>query len=176
MTVQYKKNSLVYFTGDRSDKIFILQQGNVNLGTIDPETEMEVNDTVKPGEFFGVKSALGNFPRDETATVVQDSVIIVFTVPEFEALAMGNTRLIFKMLQVFSNQLRRVNKQLSSVLKQKESDPDDGLYNVGVYFNKERQFKKAHYVFTKYLEQYPEGKNIANAKKSLALLKQRANS
>lgn len=172
-TVQYKKGSLIYFNGDKSDRIFVLQQGLVDLATIDPEINMEVHDTVSQGEFFGVKSALSGYSRDETATALQDSNIIVFSVPEFETLAMGNTRLIFKMLKVFSNQLRRVNKQLSSVLKQKEADPDDGLYNVGAYFYKQRQDEKAFYVFSKYKEQYPHGKNIDNAIKALSILKQR---
>ncbi|GMO41256.1 MAG: hypothetical protein Ta2F_17180 [Termitinemataceae bacterium] len=169
--VQYKKNSLVYFNGDKNDnKIFVLQQGKILLESLDPETNIEVLDTVAPGEFFGVKSSLGNFPRDETATVAEDSIVIVFSVPEFEALATSNTRLIFKMLQVFSNQLRRVNKQLASVLKQKEVNADDGLFNSGEFFYKQNKQDKAAYIFKKYIEQHPNGKNIDAVNRYLKLL------
>ncbi|GHT48444.1 hypothetical protein FACS1894102_1490 [Spirochaetia bacterium] len=172
--VQYKKNSLVYFTGDKNDnKIFVLQQGKIILESLDPETNVQVLDTVAAGEFFGVKSALGNFNRDESASVVDDSVVIVFTVQEFEALAASNTRLIFKMLQVFSNQLRRVNKQLNSVLKQKEANADDGLFNSGVYFFKKGDLTKAKYIFLRYNEQHPAGKNIIAVKNYLAKIQQR---
>ncbi|GMO26534.1 MAG: hypothetical protein Ta2B_06740 [Termitinemataceae bacterium] len=168
---QYKKGSFVYFSGDKNDdRVFVVQQGSVLLESIDPELNLEVHDKVAPGEFFGVKSALGNYPRDESAQAMQDSVIIVFSVSEFEQIATGNTRLIFKMLQVFSNQLRRVNKQLSSVLKQKETDPDDGLYNVGNFFLNQKEYSKALYIFDKYCTQYPQGKNINNSKKFLTQL------
>ncbi|GMO36334.1 MAG: hypothetical protein Ta2F_12250 [Termitinemataceae bacterium] len=172
--VDYKKGALVYFTGDKSDnRIFVLQKGKIILETIDPESNLEVRDVVQPGEFFGVKSAISNLLRDETANVVEDSVVILFTVTEFESFAAGNPRLIFKMLQVFSNQLRRVNKQLSSVLKQKDTDSDQGLYNVGEFFFKKKDFKKAFYVFNKYQEQHPLGKNSGNVEKYLTMLKQK---
>ena len=41
---------------------------------------------------------------------------MVFSVPEFEQLATKNTRIITKMLKVFSNQLRRIHKQVQTLL------------------------------------------------------------
>ena len=56
---QYRSGSLIYFQGDPADKIFILQTGKVSLVYQDMETGADVKDSVQPGEFFGVKSALG---------------------------------------------------------------------------------------------------------------------
>jgi CRP-like cAMP-binding protein len=167
--LQYRSGSLIYFQGDAADKVFILQTGKVNLVYQDIETGQDVHDTVQPGEFFGVKSALGRFPREENAVALQDTTIMAFTVPEFEALAMANTRIIIKMLKVFSNQMRRIHKQVSSLMEKEELNPDVGLFNVGEYYLKNKRFSQAKYVFGRYLTYYPSGKNAAQAAKNLEI-------
>ena len=165
--LQYKSGSLIYFTGDPADKVFILQSGKVNLSYQDIETGQDVHDLVQPGEFFGVKSSLGRYPREENAMVLQDAVIMSFTVPEFEALAMANTRIIMKMLKVLSNQLRKIHKQVSSLMAKEEQNPEAGLFSVGEYYLKTKNFHQARYVFSRYLTYYPSGKNAAQAANNL---------
>jgi TolA-binding protein len=164
---QYRSGSLIYFQGDAAEKVFILQNGAVNLAYQDIETGADVHDLVQPGEFFGVKSALGKYPREENAVALQDTTVMAFTVPEFEALAMANTRIIMKMLKVFSNQMRRIHKQVSSLMEKEEANPDEGLYNVGEYYLKNKRYSQAKYVFSRYLTYYPSGKNASQAAKNL---------
>jgi TolA-binding protein len=167
--LQYRSGSLIYFQGDAADKVFILQKGTVSLVYQDIETGQDVHDMVQPGEFFGVKSALGRYPREENAVALQDTAVMAFTVPEFEALAMANTRIIMKMLKVFSNQMRRIHKQVSSLMEKEELNPDVGLYNVGEYYLKNKRFSQAKYVFGRYLTYYPSGRNAVQAAKYLEL-------
>ena len=74
--VQYTKGSIIYFSGDRDERVFILQQGIVILTSTDIETGTAVTEQIRNGEFFGVKSSLGRFPREETATVVTDTIVV----------------------------------------------------------------------------------------------------
>jgi len=161
--IQYKSGSLVYFHGDPADKVFILQTGMINLSYQDIETGQDVHDPVSPGEFFGVKSALGRYPREENAMTIKDATVMAFTVPEFEALAAANTRIIMKMLKVFSNQLRRVHKQVSSLMATEEQNPEEGLFSVGEYYFKARNYSYAKYIFGRYLTYYPTGHYAAKA-------------
>jgi TolA-binding protein len=166
--LQYRAGSLIYFQGDAADKIFILQTGKVNLVYQDIETGQDIHDLVQPGEFFGVKSALGRYPREENAVALQDTSIMAFSVPEFEQLAMANIRIILKMLKVFSNQMRRIHKQVSSLMeKEEQQNPEMGLFNVGEYYLKNKRFFQAKYVFSRYLTYYPSGRNAAQAAKNL---------
>ncbi|MDR2510339.1 MAG: cyclic nucleotide-binding domain-containing protein [Spirochaetaceae bacterium] len=169
-SIEYKKGAIVYFEGDRADKVYVVQSGQIELLSHDMETNSEVRDIIGAGEFFGVKSALGGYSREDAATVIKDTKVMMFTNGEFEAFCMGNTRIVMKMLKVFSNQLRRVNQQLASMLQQKEADPDNGLYNIGEVFLKQSKYDKAFYVLKRYVEEYPAGKNIENAKKNLGIL------
>jgi TolA-binding protein len=147
--------------------VFILQTGKVNLVYQDVETGQDVHDLVQPGEFFGVKSALGRYPREENALALQDASIMAFTIPEFEALAAANTRIIMKMLKVFSNQMRRIHHQVSSLMEKEEQNPEAGLFNVGQYYLKNKSWAQAKYVLSRYLTYYPSGKHAAQAAKDL---------
>jgi len=167
---QYRSGSVIYFQGDVAEKIFILQSGKITLGYQDIETGEDVHDLVQPGEFFGVKSALGRYPREENAIATQDSAIMMFTVPEFEALAQANTRIIMKMLKVFSTQLRKVHHQVSSLLEKTEENPELGLYNVGEYYLKNNRLAQAKYVFSRYLTYYPSGRHAPQAAKNLEVI------
>lgn len=163
--VNYKANSVVYFEGDRNEFIYILQSGGVLLRYTNIETGVIEQDLIKTGEFFGVKSALGRYPKDETAMIVRDSTVLVLTVPEFEAIVTKNSRVIIKMLRVFSNQLRRIHKQVSNLISHgKETiDAEKGLYDTGEYYYKNSQFKQAAYIFKQYLIYYPQGEYVAKA-------------
>ena len=164
---QFRSGSLIYFKGDAAEKIFLLQNGKVSLVYQDIETGEDVRDQIQPGEFFGVKSALGRLPREENAVTLADTTVMAFTVSEFESLAMSNTRIIMKMLKVFSNQMRRIHKRVSGLLEKEEADPDEGLYNMGEYYLKNKRFSHAKYVFSRYLTYYPSGKSAAEAAKYL---------
>jgi TolA-binding protein len=166
--MQFRTSSLIYFQGDPADKVFILQSGKVSLAYQNIETGEDMRDLVQPGEFFGVKSALGRYAREENAMALQDAVVMAFTVPEFEALAAANTRIIMKMLKVFSNQMRRIHAQVSSLMtKEEQVNPEAGLFNVGQYYLKNKRFSQAKYIFSRYLTYYPTGRYAQQAAKDL---------
>ncbi|MDR2741364.1 MAG: cyclic nucleotide-binding domain-containing protein [Treponema sp.] len=164
----YRGGSVIYFQGDGADKICIVQKGSVRVTYQNIETGDDENETLQPGEFFGVKSALGRYNREENAVAVQDSVIMTMSVGEFEQFAMANTRIVMKMLKVFSNQLRRIHRQVTSlIVKEEQPSPEAGLFRVGEYYLKNKRYAHARYVFTSYLTYYPEGEKAAEATKGL---------
>lgn len=162
--IKYKAKSIIYFEGDSSDKIYILQSGKVSLISTDIETGQENREFVKTGEFFGVKSSLGRYLREETADVVVDSVVLIFAVPEFEKLIYTNPRITLQMLKVFSNQLRRIHRQVRNLLSTEEQvDAETGLFDIGEYYFKNQKYKQALYAFRRYLTYYPAGNHQARA-------------
>jgi CRP-like cAMP-binding protein len=158
-TLMYKSNSIIYFKGDATnDKIYLLNEGKIVLNFTNIETGQDLHELVKTGEFLGVKSTFGRYPREETAMVTQDAKVVVFTVPEFEQLVSGNTRIIIKMLQVFSNQLRRIHKQVQNLLNaENQTNPEEGLFNIGEYYLKAKKYNQSLYALKRYLVYYPSG-------------------
>lgn len=154
--MQYTKGSIIYFSGDKDERIFILQKGNVILTSTDIETGVPLTEHIKEGEFFGVKSALGHFPREETATVVTESITIALTVQEFEKIFSGNKQVILKMLKVFSNQLRAIHKKTESILNSHEEiNQQAGMVSVAQSFYDDEEFKSCCDVCTKFLTRFP---------------------
>jgi len=168
--MQYKANSIIFFKGDASDRIFILKSGQVSLNYTDIETGQELHDAIKTGEFFGVRSALGRYAREETAQVLTDSTVVAFSIPEFEQLAMQNSSIIVKMLRVFSNMLRRIHKQVQNLVSSEEQiKPEEGLYRIGEYYLKNKRHSQALYAYKRYLTYYPSGKYAAEANRKIQL-------
>ena len=164
--LQYRAGSIIYFQGDPADKVFILQNGAVDLIYRDIETGEDIHDNIQSGEFFGVKSALGRFPREENAMALQNSTLLALSISEFEALALGNTRIIMKMLKVFSGHLRKIHRKVSAMMDMKvHMKVEEGLFSIGEIFLKNKNYKRAHYVFSRYLTYYPNGANTDLAEK-----------
>jgi TolA-binding protein len=162
--MSYKATDVIYFRGDKSDRIYILKSGRIGLNSIDIESGAEIHDYIQTGEFFGVKSAMGQYPREEDAHVLSDANVISFTVPEFEQLVSQNTRIITKMLKVFSNQLRHMHAKVSALLADDEQvNAEEGLFHVGEYYLSKKRYEQALYVFRRYLTYYPSGRHHAKA-------------
>jgi CRP-like cAMP-binding protein len=171
--MQYKANSIIFFRGDISDRIFILKSGQVSLNYTDIETGQEVHDLIKTGEFFGVRSALGRYAREETAQVLNNSVVVAFTVPEFEQLALQNTRIVLKMLKIYSNMLRRIHKQVQNLIFSEEQiKPEEGLYRIGEYYLKNKRYSQALYIYQRYLTYYPSGHYAAGVTQKIQTAEQ----
>jgi len=163
--VQFKPNSVIYFAGDVDDRVFLLQKGRIALTSTDIETGKQVTEYIKEGEFFGVKSALGHFSREESVMVITDANVLSFSTTEFESFVQTNTRIIMKMLKVFSNQLRHIHRQIESLLHSEEqTNPDDGMFSVASCFFQSQQYKAATEVAVRYLKLYPTGKHVQEMK------------
>lgn len=166
--ISFKANSIVYFKGDKGESVYILQKGQVSLNYLDIQTGQEIHDFVQTGEFFGVKAAFGKYPHDETAVVLVDSTVIQFSVDDFEQLLSTNSRIILKMLKVFSNQLRRIHKQVRSLMSVDEQvDAEKGLYSVGEYYFSNKKHDQAADAFNRYLIYYPAGRFVEEVRRKI---------
>ena len=166
----YKGGSIVYFEKDKSEDIYVLQSGRVILTYSSVDNKQEIKEDVRIGEFFGVKSALGHYPREETAQVLGNAVVLVFKPVEFENFVMNKTHLILKMLKVFSSQLRQIHRQVRELLGQGDAKmPAYELMNVAEVFYKNNNTDHAIYAFERYLTHYPQGKYAGRATELLAL-------
>jgi TolA-binding protein len=156
ITRGYKSGSIIYFEGDRSEYIYILKSGRVLLTYTKIDTGEEVKEEVRQGEFFGVKSALGKYPREETAQTIGETSVLVLNMADFERMILRNVNVVRKMLRVFSNQLRRLNKTVRTVLGESDNvNPEVELFRIGEHYFKSGDFNKATYAFKKYMEYYP---------------------
>ncbi|TAL33937.1 MAG: cyclic nucleotide-binding domain-containing protein [Spirochaetes bacterium] len=158
VTRRYKHGSVVYFENDKSEYIYVLKGGRVLLTSRKVDTGEEVKEEIKPGEFFGVKSSLGKYPREETAQTIGETVLLVLPLADFERLVIQNVNVVRKMLRIFSNQLRRIGKMQREVLDQKDNvNPAEELFRIGEYYFEVGRVQQALYAYKRYMEYYPDG-------------------
>ncbi|MGP1587400.1 MAG: Crp/Fnr family transcriptional regulator [Treponemataceae bacterium] len=163
--MSYKKGSIIYFEGDNDERIFVLQKGAVILSSTDVETGASVVEQIKVGEFFGVKSAFGHFPREETATVVVDAQCISLNIVEFEKMFSSNKQVILKMLKVFSSQLRNIHKKIDSILHSENTiDCPTGMQQVAQSFYNDGQYKTCCDICAKFFARYSTAPNVNKVK------------
>lgn len=164
----FHAGSIIYFKDDKADSVFLLKEGKVNLVYNDIKTGEEQVDVISAGEFFGVKSGLIKFLREETAKVVTNSTVIEFSSVEFEALITKNTSIILKMLKSFSNQLRRIGRQVQSFVTNKaQTDPENDFFSIGEYYLKNKKYSQAISVYNRYLKYYSNGEFVEKAKERI---------
>lgn len=165
----YKSGSIVYFTGDNSDRVYILKQGQAQSIFLSEETGYETRELINIGEFFGVKSILGTYPQEDTVQCLTDCVVIIITYEEFESLVSKNKPIIIKMLKVFSNQLRRINKRVRELVENdiNEEAPDslEGLYGIGEFYFRNKKYRNALYAYKRYLQYADEDSSFYNTVK-----------
>uniref|UniRef100_UPI0038906938 Crp/Fnr family transcriptional regulator n=1 Tax=Treponema sp. TaxID=166 RepID=UPI0038906938 len=146
-----------------------LQKGTVIATTTDVETKLPVTEQIKNGEFFGVKSAIGHFPREETVTALQESVCIAMTIQEFEALFSTNKQIMMKMLRVFSNQLRQIHHKTESILSEGETISQmQGMFAVVTAFYNDQRWRSCLDVCTTFMKLYPTSEHALEVKGMMA--------
>ncbi len=170
---RYKKGSVIFFQGDPvEDQIYILRRGVLTSYFTSADSCEEVSEPIKIGEFFGVKSVLGRYPREQTVQAVTDCEVLVFSEMQFMNLTKQNVGLIMTMLRVFSNQLRKNGKKIKILLSKNVDglSPEFGLYNIGEFYMKKKNKAQAVYAFTKYMDYYPAGEKAGDVRAKLAKL------
>lgn len=169
----YKAGSIVYFEKDKADDIFVLQNGRIILTYLSADGKTEIKEDVKLGEFFGVKSSLGRYPREETAQVLGGATVLVFKMADFELFVAQKTHLILKMMKVFSSQLRQIHHKVREQLGQFGDMKSAAfeLMNVAEVFHRNGNYDHAIYAYERYLAHYQTGAYVGRAKELLALAK-----
>ena len=111
----FKADSIIYFKGDKADSVFLLKSGQVVLEYNDIQNDEPIKDVINSGEFFGVKSGLVKYPREEDAKTTADSQIIEFSTPDFEALITKNTSIILKSNNIIWIIIRTTYKPIFTI-------------------------------------------------------------
>ncbi len=169
-TVKYKANSIIYFKGDMADRVYILKKGSIVTKAQDLKTNEDLLTMIKVGEFIGVKNVISKQPYSETVSTLTDSELVVFYKDDFESFILSNSRIMMQTLVVFSNQLRKIHKdikELDDLKDHSHSSPstDNDLFELGKFFMKQNKTDYSNHCFKKYNEIYPNGK-YANESKS----------
>jgi CRP-like cAMP-binding protein len=168
--VNFKKGSYVVVEGkENADHFYIIQQGKIKISK-----EVEVakeNNILGPGDFFGIVSAMSSHSHIETAQAMEDVILVVVHRTQYSGLIQKNPQVAKKIVLQFSKRLRFLDETLSErTLKSAVKVSEPNFFNMGEYYARQKQYKQAFYAYTRYIEYYPEGEDVATAKQRLEKL------
>jgi CRP-like cAMP-binding protein len=175
--MRYTKGSIVYFANEKAESIFILQSGSVLLVSVDIVTGASLSEQILAGGFFGIKSGLGHYPREETVRVLEDSRALMLTVGEFEELFKKNEHLLIKTLQFFSVQIRDLHRRIDREMQNNASpviDQPAGMFEVAQCFYNDEQYDSCSVICKRLIQQFPDAYNREEVQKMLQDVEKRA--
>ncbi|MEK6794458.1 MAG: cyclic nucleotide-binding domain-containing protein [Spirochaetota bacterium] len=168
--VSFNKGSFIIVEGKRdNDCFFIVKAGQVRISK---EADVgEGEQTMNPGDFFGVVSAMSGHLREETAVALTDVSLIAVKKDQFGILIQKNTPLAMKIIRSFSQKLRHFDHSIMKISMKEESvDDPESLYSIGEYYHDLGNRKLAMYAYVRYLQINAQGMNVANVKARLGEL------
>lgn len=171
--VNFIKNAYIIIEGKASNNCFyIIRSGNV---VISKEAEKNKTETLNPGDFFGVISAMANHNHIETAMALTDVSLIVVHKDQFPLLIQKNNPVAMKIVLSFSRKLRELDTAIAELtLKSISTEDVVNLFNIGEYYLKQSQFNHAYYAFYRFLQYCKDNENAPKAKMLLEQIKPHA--
>ncbi len=173
-SLNYKKDAYIFVEGERNaDCFFIIQQGKVKISK-EAKVEGENDETLGPGDFFGVISTMSSHSRIESAQALTDVVLISVRQNQYVGLIRNNTQVAIKIILQFSKRLRYLNETLAKLtLKNTADNGPSHLYDVAEYYLGQKQYNQAGHAYAQYVRHCPNGEKAASAKDKLARLASR---
>ncbi|MCB0218971.1 MAG: Crp/Fnr family transcriptional regulator [Chrysiogenetes bacterium] len=101
--------------GEPGREMFVLQEGKVRISKQVREVE-KVLAELGSGAFFGEMSILLNKPRSATATVTEDSKLLVIEPKTFEAMIKGNSEIAIRLIKILADRLQEADDQIENLL------------------------------------------------------------
>lgn len=168
---RYKRGTYILIEGNETkDFFYILKEGQVQVRRSVDRFMKSSGEVLKPGDFFGVISAMSGHPSTETVIAVSDVIVITVRKDQFGYLIRQSTPLAMKIIRYFSKKLRMFDHLLTQLsAKQQEDHLEDvsQIFNVAEYYFDNGVMPLAIYAYQKYLDASPDGKNVKEAQDKL---------
>ncbi len=167
--INFNKEAYVTIEGKASNNTFyIIRNGNV-LVTREAFNESE---TLNPGDFFGVISAMSNHNYIETSISKSDVSLIKVNKDQFPLLIQKNNPVAMKIILSFSKKLRELDTYMTEMsLKSTSTEDLKNLYHIGEYYLNQKQYNQAFYALYKYLQYLPNSDKSEKVKEILNKIK-----
>jgi CRP/FNR family transcriptional regulator, cyclic AMP receptor protein len=113
----FPAGTVLFREGDPGEEMYVIQTGRVQLTRRVRGREAHLA-SLPPGEFFGEMAIVNNRPRSATATVLDESQLLVIDGRTFEAMVRGNAEIALRFIKKLAARLAQANSQVEVLLLQ----------------------------------------------------------
>jgi len=110
-----RRGKILYMPEDRSEVLFLLKQGRVQLYRISPDGKKLVIATIGPGAIFGEMALIGQGMHNSFAEAVEDCVLCVMSRDDVERLLMTKPQVALRLFEVLGRRLKEAEARLEAI-------------------------------------------------------------
>ena len=156
----YQQKSYIYLEGDKKTFNFhIIKEGKVTIIKKHPVIGEKPNETLGPGDFFGVVGAMSQLPHMESAFSNTKVITISVNYKRLPELVQHNPALATKIIRSFAKKLRQFNDRDTegddTLLSEQENFTQ--LYNLAENYFMINRKRVASYMYKAYMYYFPKG-------------------
>jgi CRP/FNR family cyclic AMP-dependent transcriptional regulator len=114
--VKVIKGQTLFKEGDAGDRLFVVVEGKLKLGTSSGDGRENLLSILGPGDMFGELSLFDPGPRTATATAVTDSRVLALANDQVIGWVTAHPQVSLQLLKRLARRLRRTNEVLADLV------------------------------------------------------------
>jgi CRP-like cAMP-binding protein len=114
--IKISKGQILFKEGDAGDRLFVVVEGKLKLGTSSGDGRENLLSILGPGDMFGELSLFDPGPRTATATAVVDSRLLTLANDQVIGWVTAHPEVSLQLLGRLAQRLRKANDVLSDLV------------------------------------------------------------
>ena len=114
--IDFARGQVVFSEGDAGDRLYVIVDGKIKLGTSSSDGRESLLAILGPGEMFGELSLFDPGPRTATATALTETTLLGLGHDALGSWLNGRPGVAQALLKALSQRLRRTNENLSDLV------------------------------------------------------------
>jgi len=114
--VKVSKGQTLFKEGDAGDRLFVVVEGKLKLGTASGDGRENLLSILGPGDMFGELSLFDPGPRTATATAVTDARVLALANDQVIGWVTAHPQVSLQLLKRLARRLRRTNEVLADLV------------------------------------------------------------
>ncbi len=112
---KYNKEFILFNQGSIGDEFFIIVSGRVKITLLNEDGKEIILSILKGGDFFGEMSILEGGIRSANAIVIENAVMFILNINQFQKLIVNNSDIIGKVIKEVCARLRNADQKIGSL-------------------------------------------------------------
>jgi CRP/FNR family transcriptional regulator, cyclic AMP receptor protein len=114
--VKVSKGQTLFKEGDAGDRLFVVVEGKLKLGTSSGDGRENLLSILGPGDMFGELSLFDPGPRTATATAVTDARVLTLANDQVIGWVTAHPQVSLQLFKRLARRLRRTNEVLADLV------------------------------------------------------------
>lgn len=112
---KYPKGSYLFFENEEGNSLYIVVSGLIKIYKSDQTGRIKTLAYLKEGDFFGEMAMLDEQKRSASASVLEESVVLILNRSDFQMEILNNPLIALRLMQALSLRLRSADKQIEDL-------------------------------------------------------------